>query len=215
MRTFAATAFAVAFVSVARVEGGVFTYTHQQLTAGVSSGGAGDEASHSGLDSWYGSRSGTAFGMFQFAAIGSSLADDQFSITADATVNATSPGYGGYDAYAECRLDFTVNEAANATIYIDVGRDMPQGSILSFALAGPNGNIYASFIPDTSLFTTTLSAGEHSLVGLVWIIAPNGGNFSNDGWLTISVNATPVPGPGVPAVGLVGLVGARKARRRR
>lgn len=195
------------------VEGGVFTYTHQQWTAGVSSGGAGDEASHSGLDSWYGSRSDTAFGMFQFAAIGSSLADDQFSVTADVTVNATSPGYGGYDAYADCRLDFTVTETANATIHVDIGHEITQGSILSFALASANGNSYASFIPDTSILTATLVAGDCSLVGLLWIVAPNGGDFSNDSWLTISVNAVPVPGPG--GFGLVGAIGALASGRRR
>lgn len=213
MRSFVAAAVLAALASVAPVEGGVFTYTHQQLTAGVSSGGAGDEASHSGLDSWYGSRSDTAFGMFQFAAIGSSLADDQFSITADVTVNATSPGYGGYDAYADCRLDFTVTETANATIYVDIGREITQGSILSFALASANGNIYASFIPDKTIFTATLVAGDYSLVGLISIVAPNGGDFSNDSWLTISVNAVAVPGPGGLAL-VGGLWGLSRSRRR-
>lgn len=202
-----------ALASVASVEAGIFVYSAQEMTAGISSGGAGDEATYTGLDSWYGSRSRSASGFLQFATIGSSLMADQFSVTAINLVNATAPGFGGYDAYATYELDFTVTEDAIATIFVSLDRESSQGSILSFALTGPDGNVYAAFSPDETTFSTTMVAGEYRMIGLIWITAPGAGGFSNQSDLIVSVNAVAVPGPGTLA--LLGLVVGVGSRRRR
>lgn len=207
-------ACAAALASVASVEAGIFTYSAQDLTAGISSGGAGDEATFNGLTGWYGSRAHSEFGFLQFASIESSLMDNQFSVTARAFVNATSPGYGGYDAYASYELDFTVTEDAIATIYVDLGNEMPQGSNLSIALSGPGGSIYSAFGVDETVFNTTLLAGTYRMIALIWTTAPSAGDFSNESWLTVSVNAIPVPGPaGVAVFTLLGLAGSRRRVR--
>lgn len=214
MRTFVLTAALAAIASVGSADAGIFMYSSQEMTAGISSGGAGDEATYTGLDSWYGSRARSEFGFLQYANIGSSLMDNQFSVTASTYVNASVPGYGGYDAYSTYELDFTVTEDAIATIYVEIGNEMPQGSILSLAVSGPNGNVYAAFAPDETVFNVTMAAGEYRMVGLVWTIASMGGDFINESYLTVSVNAVPVPGPaGWAAFGLLGAVLSRSRRR--
>ena len=202
-----------ALAAVASVEAGIFTYSSREMTAGISSGGAGDEATYTGLDAWYGSRARSEFGFIQFASIGSALMDNQFSLTGSAYVNASSPGYGGYDAYASYELDFSVTEEAIATIYLDIGNEMPQGSNLSFALSGPNGSVYSAFGPDEIAFNEILTVGNYRMIALVWTIAPVGGDFVNESWIWLSVNAIPVPGPaGVAVLGLAGLAGSRRRR---
>lgn len=214
MRTLVFTAAVSAIATVGSADAGILTYSAQELTAGISSGGVGDEATYTGFDPWYGSRARSEFGFLQFASIGSSLMDNQFSVTATTYVNASSPGYGGYDAYAMYELDFAVTEDAFATIYVDVGREMTQGSILSLAVSGPAGNIYATFIPDETAFTITMAAGEYRLIGLAWTIATTGGDFMNESYFTVSLNAVAVPGPSAfAAFGLLGVLAGRNRRR--
>lgn len=202
-----------ALATVATVEAAIFTYSAQDMTAGISSGGAGNEVTYTGLDPWYGSRARSEFGFLQFAGIGSSLMDNQFSVMARGYVNASAPGYGGWDAYASYELDFTVTEDAIATIYIDLGNENSTGSILSLALIGPTGTVYSAYDVDETAFNTTLVAGDYRMIGLVWTIATGGGDFVNESWLNVSVNAVPVPGPAVAAgFSLLGLLGSRRRR---
>lgn len=211
-KSFVAACLAAYAVS-ASVEAGIFVYSSREMTAGISSGGAGDEATYTGLDAWYGSRARSEFGFIQFASIGSSLQDNQFSLTGSAYVNASSPGYGGYDAYASYELDFSVTEEAIATIYLDIGNEMPQGSNLSFALSGPNGSVYSAFGPDEIAFNEILTVGNYRMIALVWSIAPVGGDFVNESWIWLSVNAVPVPAPGAAVVlGLWGVAARRRSR---
>lgn len=207
-------AAAVAACTASAAEASIFSYTNQLMRAGISAGSVGDESTFTGLSPWYVSRSGSVPGMLQFASAGSSLAANQFSFNAKAVLNATPPGFGGYDAYAEYRLDFTVNEAAIATMYFDLGRNVAQGSIMALAVTGPSGSIWSAFTPDTTIFSLTLTAGQYSIIGQVWNIAPSAGDYMNEAWMTGSISAVPVPAPGViAALGLAGL-GARRRRRR-
>ena len=206
-------AAAVAACTAASADASIFTYTNQVMRAGVSAGSVGDEAVYTGLGPWYGSRADSAPGMFQFASIGSSLAADQFSFNGKAVLNAAAPGFGGYDAYVEYRIDFTVNQAAIATMYFDLGRDVAQGSIMSMAVAGPGGSVWVAYLPDTTIFSATLAPGQYSIVGLLRNVAPSAGNYMNEAWMTGSISAVPVPAPGViAALGLAGLCGSRRRR---
>jgi hypothetical protein len=206
-------AAAVAACAASAADASIFTYTNQLMRAGVSAGSVGDESTFTGISPWYASRAASAPGMLQFASIGSSLAGDQFSFNGKAVLNAAAPGFGGYDAYVEYRLDFTVNESAVTTMYFDLGRDVAEGSIMSIAFAGPGGSIWVAYLPDTTIFSATLAPGQYSLVGVLRNVAPSAGNYMNEAWMTGSISAVPVPAPGVIAA--LGLAGLGRPRRRR
>ena len=103
--------------------------------------------------------------------------------------------------------------SAIATMYFDLGRNVAQGSIMALAFTGPSGSIWSAFTPDTTIFSLTLTAGQYSIIGQVWNIAPSAGDYMNEAWMTGSISAVPVPAPGVIAA--LGLAGLGRPRRRR
>jgi hypothetical protein len=210
-RSFAAAVVAASVASAA--EASIFTYANQSMLVGVSPGGTGDESSFNGIAPWYGSRTAAQPGVFQFASLGSSLAANQLSFNGKVVVNAIPSGFGGYDAYAEYRLDFVVTQDAVATMYFDLGRDVGAGSIMALSLAGPSGSVWSAFAPDSTIFSATLVAGQYSIIGTVRNFAPSAGNYQNEAWMTGAISAVPVPAPGVIA-GLA-VAGLARSRRRR
>lgn len=206
-------AAALAACAASSAEASIFTYANQSMLVGVSPGGVGDESSFSGIAPWYGSRTAAQPGVFQFASLGSTLAGNQMSFNGKVVVNAIPSGFGGYDAYAEYRLDFVVTQDAVATMYFDLGRDIAQGSIMALAVAGPSGSVWVRSGPDTTIFSATLVAGQYAIVGTIRNVAPSAGNYQNEAWMTGSITAVPVPAPGVIA-GLA-VAGLARSRRRR
>jgi hypothetical protein len=213
MRNTTIASLAAAFGIASFVDAGILTYTGQQLAAGISANGIEDEVTYIGLDPWSGSR--TVFGpsLYQFARVDSTLGNDEFTISANAALAASSPGYAGFTAFTEINLDFTVNEDAFVTFYLTLGESAPQGSLIQVACEGASGIVFLSLEPLSTTFTATLAAGAYSITGALLIVSPEDGNILNSNLLSFTGSAVAVPAPAaIAAFGVLGLVGSRRRR---
>lgn len=204
----------IAFLSVASTAGaGVLTYSNRSLVAGISDGVTADQVTNTAFDPWFGSRYGTADGLVQFAGIGSSLFADQFTISANAALAVTAPGYAGYASYSNFTLDFTVTEDAFVTFFLDMSAAAPDGAVLVLECVGPTGTVFSHLQFVEASFVRTLAAGNYSLFGSINLVAPMEGSVVNSGLVSIAANAVAVPAPAaIAAFGVLGLVGSRRRR---
>jgi hypothetical protein len=195
------------------VEAGVLTYSNRQLVAGISNGVTADAVTDSSFDPWFGSRYGTADGLVQFAGFGSSLFSDQFTISANAALSANVPGYGGYEAYSNFTLNFTVTEDAFVTFFLDMGATGAEGAVLVLECMGPSAPVFSHTQSVVANFTRTLAAGDYSLFGSIYLSVPSEGTLLNSGLVSVAANAVAVPAPAaLAAFGLLGLAGSRRRR---
>jgi len=204
----------VALSSVASTAGaGVLTYSNRTLVAGISNGVTADQVVDTSFDPWFGSKYGTGPGLVQFAGIGSSLFDNEFTISANAALSVTSPGYGGYAAYSNFTLNFTLTEESFVTFFLDMGAASPDGAVLVLECTGQTGTIFSHVESVEANFTRTLAAGTYSMFGSINLVAPSDVNVLNSGLVSVAANAVAVPAPAVVAVfGAFGLLGSRRRR---
>lgn len=206
-------AIVAALTAVSAVDAGVLTYSQRSLVAGISNGDIPDAVTDSSFDPWFGSRYGTADGLVQFAGIGSSLFDDEFTISANAAISTATGGFGGYAAYSNFTLNFTVTEDAFVTFFLDMGSANPDGAVLVLECMGADGAVFSYSQPVESNFVRTLAAGNYAMFGSIRIEACPDDATLNSGLLSVAANAVAVPGPAtLVAFAIFGLVGSRRRR---
>jgi len=195
------------------VEAGVLTYSNRQLVAGISNGDIPDLVTDSSFDPWFGSRYVAGPSSIQFAGIGSSLFDDEFTISANAAISTATGGFGGYAAYSNFTLNFTVTEDAFVTFFLDMGSANPDGAVLVLECMGADGAVFSYSQPVESNFVRTLAAGNYAMFGSIRIEACPDDATLNSGLLSVAANAVAVPGPAtLVAFAIFGLVGSRRRR---
>ena len=202
-----------AFTAVSAVDAGVFSYSNRSLEAGITDGFTSQSATDFGFDPWFGSSDETRPGLIQFAGIGSSLSADQFTVSANVALAASTPGYADYAAFSNFALNFSLAEESFVTFFIDLGTASPEGAVILLECVGPEGVLFSYPQPSATTFVRTLAAGQYFMVGSIAIVAPSEGTLLNSGLLSVAANAVAVPAPAVVAVfGAFGLLGSRRRR---
>jgi hypothetical protein len=151
--------------------------------------------------------------LLQFAGIGSSLFDNEFTISANAAISTNGAGFGGYAAYSNFTLNFTVTEDAFVTFFLDMGSANPDGAVLVLECMGSDGAVFSYSQPVGSSFVRTLAAGNYAMFGSIRIEASPDQDILNSALLSVAANAVAVPGPAtLVAFAIFGLVGSRRRR---